>query len=698
MVKKGAAFTYYRNGVTLNQGTATGTLPAATPLYFGGDAAVGAESWRGRLDDVATWKAALPLRAINSLARNIYTPDAAPLVAVPPTLTPLMSDDFSGTLAKWTATNRGLESNAAAGYNPPLIDAGILTLGGTTGSQYWFGSSLESVETFDSRVETEVSVRRVALQKTGSAARTSLWILGDNAHYLHFSQNLGENGWQYNARDDGGLGTLNPTGGGNNLPLLDTLDTSEGEHLMALRVIPGTIPGYVNVQILLNGQTVGTQGFTNFPIGFKVVLTGQARAINDTVTAQFDDVAVTRQSVANLPPLFSAASYTLATATGGTAYTATLAGKASDPENAALTYSKLSGPAWLTVAANGALSGTPGAADTGAAILRVSVSDPGGLTSEATVGLRVQSAAAPALSLYGWWPLNDGGGTFVRSVSGPASPGTLSNELTGGLGTGGTAWFQDPEYGTVLSFNGVELTGSFVTIGTPPDPDNIPIPDLTSDFTITCRAKTMQGTNNDIIIGNRYNAAGAEFTPRQFVKLTAAAFEWHWNGAGQNADFPDLPQDTWAHLTVVKDGNSLTTYRDGIPTATTVITGTPDMDLPIYFGGAGTLENWRGYLSDVRYFSTALSESQIASVVLDRNLPVPTFEITGITMDAGRGVTLTWPTQSGFNYAIWATTDLSNWVEVADSLTTGNYTILPGGIPDTATEKRIYFQIRAFAN
>ena len=186
---------------------------------------------------------------------------------------------------------------------PRSVSLGTVTLGGTTNSQTGFGTSLESVDTFDSRVETEVSVKRVLLDYTGTAGRSSLWIFGDNAHYLHFSQEPGEDGWPYNARDDGGAGTLLPTGGGINLALLDPLDGDGGEHIMSLRLIPGPRPA-VCIQMFVDGNLAGVQGFTNFPNNFKVILTAQARAIGDFVNAQFDDVQVNRLPVANLPPGF----------------------------------------------------------------------------------------------------------------------------------------------------------------------------------------------------------------------------------------------------------------------------------------------------------------------------------------------------------------------------------------------------------
>jgi hypothetical protein len=141
-------------------------------------------------------------------------------------------------------------------------------------------------------LETLITVDRISLSGSGTAFRSSLWILGDDAHYLHYSQNAGENGWQWNARDDGGVGSLLPTGSGNNIPALDPLDTDLGLHTMSIRLIPTGAIGEVNMLMFFDGIFVSGQGFSNFPADFSVVLTGQARAIGDSVNAIFDNVLV----------------------------------------------------------------------------------------------------------------------------------------------------------------------------------------------------------------------------------------------------------------------------------------------------------------------------------------------------------------------------------------------------------------------
>jgi hypothetical protein len=292
VVKDGNTLISYRNGLVNGYRTITAGLINPQPFYFGGNA--GLEPWGGRLDDVAIWTDALPHTSAVGLAKGTFTPTNAPRTgSVPPAKQTVFSDNFSaGISGKWTPTDRGLENNAPAGYNPPDTADGTLSLSGTTNQQYWFGNSIESIQRFSATVETTVTVDRISLTGSGTAYRSSLWILGDDGHYIHFSQNVGELGWSWNARDDGGVGTLNPTGSGNNILALDALDGDLGQHQMQIEVIPTGAIGEVNIFLALDGARVAGQGFSAFPADFQVVLTGQARAGGDTVNAIFDNLVV----------------------------------------------------------------------------------------------------------------------------------------------------------------------------------------------------------------------------------------------------------------------------------------------------------------------------------------------------------------------------------------------------------------------
>jgi uncharacterized repeat protein (TIGR02543 family) len=83
----------------------------------------------------------------------------------------------------------------------------------------------------------------------------------------------------------------------------------------------------------------------------------------------------------------------------GVAYSNSLAGAAVDAELDALAYSKVSGPAWLNVSADGVLSGTPASAGTNVWI--VQVDDGHGGTDEATLRIRVLASGVPQLLIGG---------------------------------------------------------------------------------------------------------------------------------------------------------------------------------------------------------------------------------------------------------------------------------------------------------
>ena len=79
------------------------------------------------------------------------------------------------------------------------------------------------------------------------------------------------------------------------------------------------------------------------------------------------------------------------------AYSGSIAGSGTDPDAGdTQSYSKVSGPAWLNVATNGALSGTPVIGDAGSNIWTVRVTDGGGLTADATLTVNVIATIPPA--------------------------------------------------------------------------------------------------------------------------------------------------------------------------------------------------------------------------------------------------------------------------------------------------------------
>lgn len=104
---------------------------------------------------------------------------------------------------------------------------------------------------------------------------------------------------------------------------------------------------------------------------------------------------------ANDPPVFAPAPRTADPATEDMAYQATVAEAASDPDaNDTLDFSKVSGPDWLTVAADGSLAGTPANGDVGDNLFVVRVTDAAGQSAEASFSIEVANLNdAPVFAL-----------------------------------------------------------------------------------------------------------------------------------------------------------------------------------------------------------------------------------------------------------------------------------------------------------
>jgi autotransporter-associated beta strand protein len=109
----------------------------------------------------------------------------------------------------------------------------------------------------------------------------------------------------------------------------------------------------------------------------------------DLDEVQVADYAFTPTQVAalmtDIPPHFSTNLIAAGSATQGQAYIGSIAGTATG--TGALTYSKASGPAWLIIAASGALSGTPGFNDVGTNMFTARVTDAAGASAFTVVSL-----------------------------------------------------------------------------------------------------------------------------------------------------------------------------------------------------------------------------------------------------------------------------------------------------------------------
>ncbi|MHC4989308.1 MAG: glycosyl hydrolase family 28-related protein, partial [Planctomycetota bacterium] len=107
------------------------------------------------------------------------------------------------------------------------------------------------------------------------------------------------------------------------------------------------------------------------------------------------------------PPAFTSDPINEIDATEGVAYSSTIADDASDPDSDPMTFSKVSGPAWLTVASDGTLSGTPSSSDPGLNVFTVQVDAVDG-SDTATLNIMVIDATPGQYDVTSYGAIGDG--------------------------------------------------------------------------------------------------------------------------------------------------------------------------------------------------------------------------------------------------------------------------------------------------
>ena len=224
----------------------------------------------------------------------------------------------------------------------------------------------------------------------------------------YFDSDTGNNGNQYRG-DDVDIEVCTDTGGGYNVGwtangewMKYTVDVAPaGDYTIISRVARGTggsgafhievdgvdVTGSISVQ-----DTGGWQNWINKTTSNVALGSGEqvVQIVIESGEININHLEFVLDQAANTPPEFTTDPINKPNATESSAYSDTIAGSATDADAGdTLTYSKASGPAWLTVASNGALSGTPGDADTGLNSWQVQVTDGNGGTDTATLQITV---------------------------------------------------------------------------------------------------------------------------------------------------------------------------------------------------------------------------------------------------------------------------------------------------------------------
>lgn len=231
----------------------------------------------------------------------------------------------------------------------------------------------------------------------GGAVWQRIFDFGDDtAHYLYLTPSSSSGTLRFGINNGGGDQIIETTG----------LPVGQWTHVAV------TLSG-ANAKLYTNGVLAASSGaFTIVPSNFNPNLNylGKSQFATDPLfRGQLDEVLVTDTALTaaqiatlrtNLPPQFTNSQFTLPNVMPGQAYNASLAGAAIDPNPVnTLTYTKINGPAWLGLAANGTVVGTPGLGDVGTNYFTVRVTDFAGASAFALVIVNVNGLVNPGFEI-----------------------------------------------------------------------------------------------------------------------------------------------------------------------------------------------------------------------------------------------------------------------------------------------------------
>jgi len=157
--------------------------------------------------------------------------------------------------------------------------------------------------------------------------------------------------------------------------------------------------------------------------------------------------------------------------------------------------------------------------------------------------------------------------------------------------------------------------------------DQVTVPDtdelsITGDFTLEAWVKPTDFNGFNAIV-SKVNVIAFP-TPYDFYLLSGSGLPNVLVGNGGTFDSATgLVAPTpgqWNHLAVVRSGNTITHYLNGVPNGTGTITQpTLDGDMPFIIGGRVEQSIWmRGALDDVRVWNVARSQAEINDKYQDR--------------------------------------------------------------------------------
>jgi hypothetical protein len=400
---------------------------------------------------------------------------------------------------------------------------------------------------------------------------------------------------------------LSPNSGGGTLRF--AINTGSGEQLVETSALPTGTWRHVVVthsgniaRIYVNGVQVAINAAMNYkPSAFNPALNyiGKSQFADPLFNGRVDQFYIYNYalSAAQISALYTNAAPSFIThsmaRTNGTAsrlYAATIAGSATNALGGAMTYSKVSGPAWLKVASDGSLSGAPGKANVGPNVFTVRATDATPISDDATLFVNL-APSTDAIGIFG----------FENSV-------TNSRGINHATATGTTAYSTGVN-GQALSFNG---TNTYLTL--PASTMNV------GDITIATRVNWNGGSQWQRIFDFGTGTSQYFFlTPNSGSGNLRFAITTGGNGAEQRLDFSTmLPSNQWVHLAVVlQGGTSGKLFINGALAVSNAITLRPsNMNPSLNYIGKSQFADplFNGKLDDFQIYNRALSTFELANL------------------------------------------------------------------------------------
>lgn len=426
-------------------------------------------------------------------------------------------------------------------------------------------------------------------------------------------------------------------------------------------------------------------------------------------------------SKADFPPVFAADPLSKPAATAGSPYTASLSRDVYDPTPGdSFAFSKLNGPAWLNVAPDGGLSGTPSGGDYGTNAFTVRVTDATGKTGDTT--LLVPVAVTPAVLMAGAGP-NPGYAGFWSwlAVDQPASPngngadaegavvtrwddvrGAMDHDLARNSGGGGGLFRTNRVNGLpAIHYPGTRNNwGSYNTAGE--------FQTMSNGYTLflVARVNVLPAATGYLFDGSSGNGRVAlrvaNGSPAQWQLQAVRTF----NGPALNvtATTANVTTNLWQIHTVQVSGTNMTHFVNGALAGTGTFNdgGTPlPMSGLILSCDAGVANHLECEIAEVLAYAEPLNPSDRA--ILETHLlakyalvlPPPNPPVLAPAGLSGGNLHFTVASQSGYTYVLQAATNLVPpvvWTGVATNAGTGGP--LNFSVPANAALPQRYFRVR----